>query len=102
MKSSITKVKNNNLNFNKLLGVEKNAKTEEDALMASLEYIKSIFEKIKKNTSITEFKDGLSSYLSGNYYKYRSKKSGSTETELKILEKKLKVAMDLLSGSVLE
>ena len=85
-----------------IIAVEKNAKTEEDMLMASLEHIKIIFEKIKKNTSITEFKDGLSSYLSGNYYKYRSKKSDCTEKELKVLEKKLKVAMDLLSGSVLE
>lgn len=70
--------------------------------MASLEFIKTVFEKIKSNTSITEFKDGMSSYLAGNYYRYRSKKKGSSEAELKILEKKLKVAMDLLSGTVLQ
>ncbi|CAI2382817.1 unnamed protein product [Moneuplotes crassus] len=61
--------------------------------------ITAVFEKIKTNTDIGEFKDGLSSYLASNYYKYRTKKKGCDEKEISLLEKKLKIAMDLLSDA---
>jgi ribonucleotide reductase alpha subunit len=68
-------------------------------LNASLELIKTVFEKIKTNESITEFRDGLSSYLAASYYKYRTKKNLNQE-DLENLEKKLKLAMDLLAGAL--
>ena len=60
------------------------------------ESIKAVFEKLKSNKTIEEFKDGLSSYLSSNYYNYRTKKKGG-QTDVDKLEKKLKVAMDTIA-----
>ena len=65
----------------------------------ALETITVVFEKIKSNTSISEFKDGLSSYLASSYYKYRTKKKGCTKEEISELEKKLKICMKLLTDS---
>lgn len=90
MKYSMLNVK---VSFNINIADDKGRAIE--TLNASFEQIKTIFERIKSNTSITEFKDGLSSYLASNYYKYRSKKN-TNEDDLEVLEKKLKIAMDLL------
>ena len=65
----------------------------------AFETINSVFEKIKNNTSINEFKDGLSSYLASSYYKYRTKKKGHNEEEEDKLQKKLKLAMRMLENN---
>jgi nucleolar MIF4G domain-containing protein 1 len=73
---------------------------EEENLVAGAEttqdVIRAVFEKLKSNQTIEEFKDGLSSYLSANYYKYRTKQKGA-QTDVDKLEKKLKVAMDTIA-----
>jgi len=75
--------------------------TDED-FSKIVQSIAAIFDKIKSDTTINDFKEGLSSYLASNYYKYRSKKKGTTQSDLSQLKKKLKVGMGVLSNSVRE